>query len=694
MMVFRSLKTKLVLTVSALVIAGGISLSFLVSSQYGDSLRDSAQAQAENMAHALALESVDKILTHDLVALQKSLDHQAASNPVLGYLFVVRDGAILAHTFPTGVPIGLLDVNRPLSPDEGNVVKVAGMGGEKFIDIAWPIFSGSAGTLRLGFSEKQLETRVRNLRFTMTLLTLAILLGGVAATILLVRRITKPLQDLSNAARKIEKGSWDIDVSVSGKDEVATLAQSFVTMTTRLKEYTEQLESQKNELQRLHNQTRMFCEIVRDLGAVPNLEEVGRTLISRLREMVPYTEMSLTLLNESRDLFFRISDTGLTISRDSRLLDDIGKCVDRLSDAFFTDASTLGFSAVTGSANGVERTALVPIRTQAGTYGFLVIGCCPDCTCDSEEMRMVRLVLDQSGGVIKRSLDHEEAMISLQQKIESSSEFSGIIGKDSKMQIVYRLIEDIAPTDATVLIQGESGTGKELVAKAIHDGSNRNDRPFVVINCSAYPDTLLESELFGHEKGAFTGALRQKAGRFEQADGGTVFLDEVGEIPPQAQIKLLRVLQTRRFERLGGEQTVSVNIRVLAATNKDLLSEVQKGNFREDLFYRLNVIPVNLPPLRERRNDIPLLARHFLKVFEAEQGATNLRFSSEALRAMLDYSWPGNVRELVNSVEHAVVRAKGQIIEPHDLPLSVSKPSERPIAAHRVVPSLIENERT
>ena len=222
---------------------------------------------------------------------------------------------------------------------------------------------------------------------------------------------------------------------------------------------------------------------------------------------------------------------------------------------------------------------------------------------------MLSLILDQAGGVIKRSVAHEEAILNLQQKLDSSSEFSGIFGKDLKMQMVYRLIEDIAATDATALIQGESGTGKELVAKAIHERSDRKDKPFVVINCSAYPETLIESELFGHERGAFTGALRQKAGRFEQADGGTVFLDEIGEVPPQAQVKLLRVLQTQRFERLGAEQTISVDVRILAATNKNLLEEVQKGRFREDLFYRLNVIPINLPPLRERRNDIPLLAR-------------------------------------------------------------------------------------
>ena len=200
----------------------------------------------------------------------------------------------------------------------------------------------------------------------------------------------------------------------------------------------------------------------------------------------------------------------------------------------------------------------------------------------------------------------------------------------------------------------------------------------MVINCSAYPATLLESELFGHEKGAFTGALRQKAGRFEQAHGGTVFLDEIGEIPPPAQIKLLRVLQTRKFERLGGEQTLTVDVRILAATHKDLLEEVKKGNFREDLFYRLNVIPIILPPLRDRKNDIPRLALHFLRRFAAEQGKEILEFSSEAMRLLLDYSWPGNVRELENTVEHAVVLAKGSQVEAWDFPWPCGLRSDRP----------------
>jgi two-component system response regulator HydG len=259
-------------------------------------------------------------------------------------------------------------------------------------------------------------------------------------------------------------------------------------------------------------------------------------------------------------------------------------------------------------------------------------------------------------------------MLNIKRHIDVTTEYCGIVGKDPNMQTIYKLIEDIAPSDTTVLIQGESGTGKELVAGAIHQKSLRKDKPFIVINCSAYPATLLESELFGHEKGAFTGAVRQKIGRFEQAHGGTVILDEIGEIPPSAQIKLLRVLQTQKFERIGGEQTLSVDVRIIAATNKNLLQEVKDGNFREDLYYRLNVIPINLPPLRKRHNDIPLQARYFMRRFAAEQGKDIDELSPEAMRLLLDYPWPGNVRELENSIEHAVVLAKGNRIQVSDLP--------------------------
>ncbi len=251
---------------------------------------------------------------------------------------------------------------------------------------------------------------------------------------------------------------------------------------------------------------------------------------------------------------------------------------------------------------------------------------------------------------------------------KTPGQFERIVGNDPKMQKLYQLIEDVAVTDTTVMIQGESGTGKELVARAIHRLSPRKNKPFIVINCSAYPETLLESELFGYEKGAFTGASKTWAGRFEQADGGTVFLDEIGDISPQAQVKLLRVLQTQKLKRIGGDEIINVDIRIITASNKNLKEQVQAREFRADLFYRLNVIPVFLPALRDKAGDIPLLARHFLNKYAEKLGKIIIDFTPDALEELKNYNWPGNSRELEHSIEYAVTLAKQDRIQSGDLP--------------------------
>ena len=358
----------------------------------------------------------------------------------------------------------------------------------------------------------------------------------------------------------------------------------------------------------------------------------------------------------------------------------------------FIEKNTFAPPLIPQAFQSAKRLAVFPLSHENQLLGAMVIACSRNCNCVTKELNIIEMILNQTSGAIWRSVLYEEEIRELRTRIEHAAGFSGLIGKDPKMQVIYKLIEDISPTDATVLIQGESGTGKEMVAYAIHRQSLRKDKPFVVINCSAYPITLLESEIFGHEKGAFTGAVRQKPGRFEQAHGGTVFLDEIGEIPPTAQIKLLRVLQTQKFERVGGEQTLAVDVRILAATNKDLLQEVKNGQFREDLFYRLNVIPIFLPPLRERRNDIPLLERHFLRRFAAADQGKNIQgFSSEAMRLLLDYPWPGNVRELENCIEHAVLLARGDRIKVSDLPPALRNTYISPVESHRSR-SIIENE--
>lgn len=297
-----------------------------------------------------------------------------------------------------------------------------------------------------------------------------------------------------------------------------------------------------------------------------------------------------------------------------------------------------------------------------------------DITTRTGERRRIRMsvkyMTDQTGkriGVVAcfRDLTREAV---LARRLGEIEQFAGIVGRDVKMLALFDLIPELAESNVPVLIQGESGTGKELIAAALHREGPRAAHLFVPVNCGALPEGLLESELFGHVKGAFTGAIRDKKGRFELADGGTIFLDEIGDISPAMQVKLLRVLQEGSFERVGSETTIKVNVRVVSATNKDIAKEMKEGRFREDLFYRLSVVPLTVPPLRERRNDIPLLADAFLKRVSAEMGRQGLSFSEEAMSFMLSYSWPGNVRELQNWIQFALIKCKTGAIGLEHLP--------------------------
>ena len=271
--------------------------------------------------------------------------------------------------------------------------------------------------------------------------------------------------------------------------------------------------------------------------------------------------------------------------------------------------------------------------------------------------------------VVQRALERKRLIsenIRLKRELEKVQGLRTLVGQSPAMRKVLEMIEMVAPTKATVLIQGESGTGKELVADAIHRLSPRKNGPFVKVNCAAIPESLVESELFGHEKGAFTHAVKRSRGRFEMADGGTLLLDEIGEITPAVQAKLLRVLQDGTFQRVGGEGTLKVDVRVIATTNRDLWKAVQEGKFREDLYYRLQVVPIYIPPLRERKEDIPLLVQHFLKMYGEREGKEGLTVSEKAMDILMDYDWPGNIRELENAVERAVILAKGKVLKPEN----------------------------
>jgi PAS domain S-box-containing protein len=288
----------------------------------------------------------------------------------------------------------------------------------------------------------------------------------------------------------------------------------------------------------------------------------------------------------------------------------------------------------------------------------------------------------------KRTEELEGQNVYLREAFETDLHFGEIHGRSAAMQEVFRAIELVAQTDSSVLILGETGTGKELIARAIHRASRRNAAVMVKMNCAALPATLIESELFGHERGAFTGAVQQRKGRFELANRGTILLDEVGELPLEAQVKLLRVLQEHEFERVGGSQTLRVDARVIAATNRDLAADVQRGTFRSDLYFRLNVFPIRLPALRDRRDDIAILARHFLKEFAARLGRPVDRFDARALDRLVNYDWPGNVRELANILERAVILCQGRVLQADHLALPAHA---RPIADDMI--TLDEAER-
>lgn len=272
--------------------------------------------------------------------------------------------------------------------------------------------------------------------------------------------------------------------------------------------------------------------------------------------------------------------------------------------------------------------------------------------------------------IVRRLLEFRELEfenLQLKEKIDELRHFEGIIGSNSKMREIMDKIKMVAETGATILISGESGTGKELIANAIHH-SSRKERPFIKVSCAALPESLLETELFGHEKGAFTGAVKQKKGRFELANGGTLFLDEIGEISPAVQVKLLRVLQERQFERVGGTETISIDVRIICATNRDLKKEVQRNVFREDLYYRLNVVHIHVPPLRERKEDIILLVNSFVKKFASQNNRDIRGISPEARELLINYPFPGNVRELAHAIERAVILGNNRYIQPKDLP--------------------------
>jgi PAS domain S-box-containing protein len=416
-------------------------------------------------------------------------------------------------------------------------------------------------------------------------------------------------------------------------------------------------------------------------GPIAGVVVVFRNLNEMMEMVVRLTELTSQMIREkerSEAIINSIADGVFTISKDM-LLTSFNRSAERITG--YKAAEVLGKPCRSVfRSKGCDEAC--PVRstflTGKPTAGVEMEVTAKDGTKIPVSMSTAFL-RDENGEVIGgveifRDLS---SVRRLTEELKSKYSFRNIIGKSHKMREVYRLITSVAPTNVTVLIQGETGTGKELVARAVHYESPRATKPFVVVNCAALPETLLESELFGHVKGAFTGATSDRKGRFEISDGGTLFLDEISEISPAIQVKLLRVLETKEFERVGDSRTTRVDVRLICATNRNLREVVTSGDFREDLFYRINVVAINLPPIRDRDEDIPLLVNHFIQKFNQETGKKVEGVSQEAMDLLLDYSWPGNVRELENAMGHAFVHCTADKILREHLPQDVLEAAPR-----------------
>ncbi|MCK9274270.1 MAG: nif-specific transcriptional activator NifA [Syntrophales bacterium] len=433
----------------------------------------------------------------------------------------------------------------------------------------------------------------------------------------------------------------------------------------------------------------LLWEINKVLGRSMDLREVVGPVLNALAEKMGMSRGMLALLNRrTREIWIEAAH-GLSEIQKKRGRYQIGegvigKVVETGQPMMVPHISDEPqFLDRTESRKGLQKKDIsficVPIKIGTEVIGTLSADRLFDESISlKEDVRLLSLIASMVAQAVKlRQENQEEREILIQENLRLQNELkerfhpANIIGKSKGMEEVYGLIAQVSKTNATVLIRGESGTGKELVANAIHYNSMRANRPLIKVNCAALPETVLESELFGHEKGAFTGAIAERKGRFELASGGTIFLDEVGDLPPMVQIRLLRVLQEREFERVGATSTTKVDVRVIAATNRNLEELIKEGKFREDLYYRLNVFPIYIPPLRGRKTDIPLLADHFVDRFSRANNKRIQRICTHALDMLMSYHWPGNVRELENTIERAVVVSNEGVIYGYHLPPSL-----------------------
>ncbi len=469
---------------------------------------------------------------------------------------------------------------------------------------------------------------------------------------------------------------------------------------TEKRQIEEALAFRSKELQKTQHQLETLFDISRQVSAIDSLPEVVHFVQEIGREIFAESELLFFLLDGERQQFLNLEECKFTVVapllRCLQELEQSGSIPDfvqylqdvsepRLISSEYTNDIPTFLRLISKS---YSRWFGFPIATPHQCIGYFLLGSTISQDYSREDLHFFHNLFSQVAGDIHHLVRHETEISLLRQEVAKRTSHGEIIGQSDEMQKIYELIDLVSSSDATVLIAGENGTGKELVARAIHQESHRGSGPFIVANCSAYSSTLLESELFGHEKGAFTGAIKLKKGRIERAKGGTLFLDEIGDIAPATQVLLLRFLQDHCFERVGGEMTLEADVRVVAATNRDLYREVEAGRFRDDLYYRLNVIAIHLPSLRERKEDIPLLCKHFLNKYNLKEGKEIRSFSSDAMQALMDHDWRGNVRQLENAVSHAVIIAQGEVVERRHLPQFLKEAA----LAHPST-SLAENER-
>ncbi len=469
---------------------------------------------------------------------------------------------------------------------------------------------------------------------------------------------------------------------------------------TQKRNMEEALDFRSKELQKTQHQLETLFEISRQVSAMNSIPEIVHFVQGVGQEILAESEQLFFLLDSEKQRFLDLEECNLTVV--GPLLSNLQE-LERsgLVSDFVQYLQNIKEMQLVNSEHSNDIPAFLrlisksypswfgfPITTPHQCIGYFLLGSTISREYSREDLHFFHNLFSQIAGDIHHLIRHETKINLLRQEVLARNSYGEIIGQSDEMQKMYELIDLVAGSDATVLIAGENGTGKELVAQAVHQESHRRSGPFIVANCSAYSPALLESELFGHEKGAFTGAIKRKKGRIERAKGGTLFLDEIGDIAPATQVLLLRFLQDHCFERVGGEQTLEADVRVLAATNLDLYREVEAGRFRDDLYYRLNVITIDMPPLRDRNEDIPMLCRHFLEKYSLKEGKQANTFSSGAMQALLDYDWPGNVRQLENAISHAVILAQGQVIKRRHLPQFLKHAAPDPPTT-----SLAENER-